>query len=418
MTKKGALLRHVFVLLIALAQNACSGGSPPKPSPSPFTTGQSPSPGVLAQSSSIPATLQASPAASSTEPQPACPASATLDAGWSFVGSIIATHPNTEGYWALAGPESPEIQLSWAADRPFVSPQGDKVAFVAASPRPRLIVATFTGEEITSIDWAPEWGIRPDGWFNEEWLRLQRSEEAPTTVRLVSPWTGELLVLEPQLPNLDPYAASQYAAATYSPDMDLVIYMRLDAETYQGQFALWNLRQGRAIWNSESDTRQSHAMFTFPAWSPDGTMLAVTDSRPEDSQSGLRRQDLIVLTRDGQIAARTDFHNDFDEYWIGRDLLWSPDGNKIAFWILPLDGDSPRSYGLHLLHLDMNRLVNTCVKNDDIPGGAWSPDGGFLAAIASLAQQRSLVILNPAAGSSLTLSSVEPLELIGWAASP
>jgi Tol biopolymer transport system component len=311
-----------------------------------------------------------------------------------------------------------EIQLPWIEGQPYISPQGDKVAFVAALPSPRLIVATVTGKEITSIDWTTAWGIRPDGWFNEEWLRLPRTEGAPTTIRLVSPWSGELRVLEPQLPNVHPDAARQYAAATFSPDLDLVVYMRLDDETYQGQFMLWDLRQGGAIWSSESGIRQSHAMFTFPSWSPDGSMIALTDAKSKDTEAGLRRQDIVVLSRDGQVAARTDFSDTFHVYWIGQQLLWSPDGRKLAFWLLPLDGDTSRLYRLYVFDVSANLLIDTCLENDDIPDAVWSPDGRLLAAIESVSHQRSLVVLNPTAGSATTFSSFEPLELIGWAASP
>ena len=413
-----ALLRHLYILLMILIPTSCSLGTSPELSPSPIAVTDISSPTVPSQLVSTPSAVPASPLPSPTEAQLSCPSSAAPDSSWVFSGPILATLSNKEGYWAIEGPDKGEHPLSWIAGRPYMSPQGENVAFVERSPSLRLVIAGISGQEKASIDWRPEWGNRPDGWFNEDWIRLQRSEETPLAVRLVSPWTGQLQVLEPQLPNLHPDAASQYAAATYSPDLDLVIYMRLEEGTAQGQFALWDLRQDKLIWHSESDIRQSHAMFTFSAWSPDGNMIAVTDSQSEYAQRGLRRQDIVVLTRDGQVAARTDFLDEFKEYWIGRDLFWSPDGKEVAFWMLPLDGDSLRAYQLYLLHVETNRLVDLCVQNDDIPGAAWSPDGEFLAAIGSVAEQKSLVILDPADGTSLTLPSIEPLELIGWAASP
>jgi Tol biopolymer transport system component len=160
----------------------------------------------------------------------------------------------------------------------------------------------------------------------------------------------------------------------------------------QGDFyrVLVNLRDGQTA-EVQLDIEQANGRAT--AWSPDGTWLAytspVTDGmglfgvRPEDAQ-------IVQWTAlDGavRIGGQTP----------AGGLSWSPDGNKIAFWLTPLIVSVPdatpeatiepitqaEAY-LHVLDIQTGETRRYCgfsvtEYTPQPPRLVWSPDSAYLA---------------------------------------
>jgi dipeptidyl aminopeptidase/acylaminoacyl peptidase len=135
-----------------------------------------------------------------------------------------------------------------------------------------------------------------------------------------------------------------------------------------------------------------------PAWSPDGTRLALVDGAYED-QSGA----IIVL--DVETGAATPIRGDITD---ARLPIWSPDGRWVAFTtagrspevrLVPPDGhDAPR------------RIADGQMR-------AWSPDGQQIAVVAFDDAGGRISIVDVTTGSSRSLLGSPPrvlLDVLGW----
>ena len=86
--------------------------------------------------------------------------------------------------------------------------------------------------------------------------------------------------------------------------------------------------------------------------------------------------------------------------------------------IAPSLVNTTTSCRLHLLRVDTNTLIDLCIENDDIASARWSPEGHYLAAIESVAQQKALIIFDALENRLISLPSIQPLDLVGWFSSP
>ena len=133
--------------------------------------------------------------------------------------------------------------------------------------------------------------------------------------------------------------------------------------------------------------------FDSAAWSPDGQWLAYVAPAGVDPQNGGEQSEIFgIRPGDSEPVQWTDLTSSYGAVRInGRatgDLSWSPDGTRIAFWVIELLGPDPEANTgnavIHILDVNSGQVRVYCgySTNEHTPNPPrliWSPDGTHLA---------------------------------------
>ncbi len=176
------------------------------------------------------------------------------------------------------------------------------------------------------------------------------------------------------------------------------------------------------------------------AWSPDGTWLAFVRQGVFDDSVGAYGSELWGI-RPGDDAPTqwTDLHSAYGATRINghtiSDLIWSPDGTRVAFWVIELIGADPlANTGNAVLHVydvvagTLNAYCgySTVEHTPNPPRLIWSPDGTHIAFGGNVQNDDKgylLLALNTADGTYTELSNgIFPAlgapDVIGWGRLP
>jgi len=133
--------------------------------------------------------------------------------------------------------------------------------------------------------------------------------------------------------------------------------------------------------------------FNAATWSLDGTSLAYVGRGAFDESVGIAGGELYLARPGNAIPQQLTFL--FDAYGAVRingftpgELSWSPDGNRLIFWVIELIGANPEANTgnavLHMLNINTGEIVRYCgfATNEHTPNPPrliWSPDGSHVA---------------------------------------
>lgn len=168
----------------------------------------------------------------------------------------------------------------------------------------------------------------------------------------------------------------------------------------------------------------------LPRWSGDGRNLAVIVNAR--SNSSITKEDFYIVSNDGNggFTQLTHLADQFDQDYIA-DYAWSPDGQKIAFWLNTLPGDQTNvktGAELALLDIRTGKVANLCINGisgkfnrteDNIhmiqPQPVWSPDGGqvMITQLDPNNERRYNVVIVDLASQKF-YKITQNLEPIGW----
>lgn len=117
------------------------------------------------------------------------------------------------------------------------------------------------------------------------------------------------------------------------------------------------------------------------AWTPDGRRLATTDSYYSNQQDSYIFVVNVMDVDHPDPNSESIFNGNCDTYDACDDLVWSPDGQKMALLLAP---DEPyEERGIYVIQADGSTLTEIAdLENTDESNLVWSPDGQTLLFVA------------------------------------
>ena len=129
------------------------------------------------------------------------------------------------------------------------------------------------------------------------------------------------------------------------------------------------------------------------SWSPDGRWLAYVGEGPLDASVGVAGGEIFAISPDNLVIEQWSFLSaNYGAVRInGHDisgLSWSPDGRKIAFWVMEIFGSNVEGNvgqaTIHILDVDTKEIRSYCgygteEHTPNPPSLVWSPDSSHLA---------------------------------------
>jgi TolB protein len=159
----------------------------------------------------------------------------------------------------------------------------------------------------------------------------------------------------------------------WSPDGERLAFSvedQEDAPTATGTSGIWTLSPDAAGTPTRRVTPAT-VFADFPAWSPDGNMIAFSGLAQSDDFNE-RNFDIYVVPVNGGTPRALTQTPTLDE----EEPSWSPDGTKLVYGTLGGEGASPDIWIMNSDGSDQRALVST-PDYDHAP--AWSPDGEEIA---------------------------------------
>lgn len=165
-------------------------------------------------------------------------------------------------------------------------------------------------------------------WLDDDHILIKELSDENSSGSIVSlnPDTGELTYLQEEFPDLwylDRLQWGFYSSnrAAYNPGLTRVAYPVFGENR---PIRLINLQTGETV--ADIPTADYGRGIT---WSPDGRNFAFISSSPNSNSP---HDEIVVVSEDGQASQITNFSESYDDVAI-MSLSWSPDGQRIAFWV-------------------------------------------------------------------------------------
>lgn len=234
---------------------------------------------------------------------------------------------------------------------------------------------------------------------------------------VLNPFTGQQTQLDSDYPDLRLSVAGpasrmdfNFSDVVYDPSLDLVVYPSWGGE--HNYIILWD-RQTQSVVARVDDASGSFGY--YPLWSPDATRLAipVVAQQYKTNDTWTHVDEWIIVNRTGQVERLTRFGDFFTNAFISGFAKWSPDGEKLAFW-LEVTPSLCSGLRLAILELKIKQVTNTCISGQSeyaVPP-IWSLDSRYIIAINS--QQVILLDVEKETSFDITEYGLP----IGWLALP
>jgi hypothetical protein len=240
------------------------------------------------------------------------------------------------------------------------------------------------------------------------------------SMMVINPFTGEQLELTSDYPDLRLSVAGpasrmsfNYSDVVYDPSLNLVIFPSWGGE--HNYIVLWDRQSKSALAKVED---QSGGFGHYPLWSPDATQFAVPVVNAIKGENII--EEWYSASREGQVEQLTHFGDYFSVSDIGSASNWSPDGQKLAFWVDLIPSPCP---GLSLAILDMStkQVTDTCLpgSSDYDPPPIWSLDSRYIVIRDYSTPPVKTILVELENGRAFDITTlVSDSPPIGWLVSP
>lgn len=203
-----------------------------------------------------------------------------------------------------------------------------------------------------------------------------------------------------------------FSTMSWSADSYFLLYEKPSLEGVGQHINRLNIVTGEIL----NLTGESQSWNSFPAWSPDGSLIAFTSNRYQD---GILTDDIWVISPDG--SNPVDLINNHEFLWEDSHPAWSPDSREIAFmrtgslgieagysggrpgiWVVAADGSS-------------ERLIYETEEINFSEPPAWSPDGNWIAFNSGRLDETDVWVVPAQGGQAVNVSDLPGEEgSIAW----
>lgn len=213
-------------------------------------------------------------------------------------------------------------------------------------------------------------------------------------------WSPETLLI--WTPGKEAYLRAEQGAEREYLDVNGVVSVqpggrwalavKQDGDVFKRALINLETRDLPAIGGDYVDLGTDVPYFDAAAWSPDGNWLAYVSPITASDQTGSAELFGMRPGTDDVPVQLTDLLASSGPVRInGRnstDLSWSPDGTRLAFWTIPLNGPDPEQDAgeatIHVYDFQTDKVKVYCgfTTRDHTPNTPrliWSPDGSHLA---------------------------------------
>lgn len=348
----------------------------------------------------------------------------SLPAGVRPSGALVLAGPNS---FLLHFDDTLRLEPLEESDCLSTSPDGQWLAYCNGR---RLYIESADRQQQNMI-WL-EYNLIEFGahlWVNKQQMvfsSLKEYENGIHPVVVVDPFTGRHVQSPIDFPGFNGSICGpgggtyqlNYAPLVYDPSLTLIVYP--DMESNPANIVLWDIQAEKALAKIE----EGICFGNYPLWSPDGLRFVVANylkgSKPT---TGEAIEEWASVSREGQVEWLTHFADYFEEVEI-EDANWSPDGQRVAFWLRTkpelCQNEKQDWVNLAVLEIQTQHVINYCVSGDafSAPAPVWSLDGRYVAIrIFDDNHLGRILLVDPEQGWAATIAGTD-IWPVGWLNAP
>ena len=258
-----------------------------------------------------------------------------------------------------------------------------------------------------NVAWSSDEIFGFPGWVNDHQVIIGQG----ATYIVIDPYQDSQAKFFPvDFPDFDIYNQSRFFA-TFDPLLTRAIYKN-------GDIILLDLAAKTII----ARIKDNYDRFPISVWQPSGKQVAVvaTISIGEKTPGSPVPDEIFIIEHNGEIRQLTHLYDSFGQVLTIDSLSWSPDGEKIAFWLHAGQGNST----LMVANSSTGDVINYCVLNVTsdsfsiyIPAPIWSPDGKQILVENRYTREKSNLLVVDLL-SKIAFPIAENANPVGWMTTP
>lgn len=159
---------------------------------------------------------------------------------------------------------------------------------------------------------------------------------------------------------------------------------------------IWDFLKEEIVWENSGNI---YIFTPLLVWSPNGEVLAFP-AMPEEYQ-GTGKYEIYTLTVNGDLKRRTFFGEYFETYEL-RELKWSFDNEKLLFNFTNAPNTSEGFITSLILDTESGDTINYCLPTGQGAFQPWSLDNSLVAFVGLIDHRLELIILDVESGDVIT----------------